>query len=429
MTDLEITDDNVYRYLQYSQDSQDDNIIDIILHIDDPDCTSITLNFNANIAAAVIEFKCYCPMLIECPDLSILANLKLLEFGSGKLERLHNSISNIESIVFLFCSRNHLIELPDLSRLSMLRGVRCDRNKLNTLPNSLSELTNLKLFSCAVNNLDRLPDLSSLTNLEILDCYTNNLNTLPQLPNSLKQLYCSNNKLNTLPDLSNLLDLNELSFANNKLSELQNLSTLTHLIELDCQYNDLNVLPNLPDSVRKIKISIDQIDLLINDDYTPTDALNTLNANSEITLIDYEKLVKEVPTDSQNISNFNYDKILNEEKYKNIIKKYHIKLNTLKQIRNVNESSRNVNESRLIKFKQYVDGIRSNLKLSTEVYKYKPYVNSTNPINENVVDMALLLARKNAYGGKKSKKTMKSKKTKKTKKTNKNKKRRKSVKL
>jgi len=177
--------------------------------------------------------------------------------------------------------------------------------------------------------------------------------------------------------------------------------------------------------VRNIKISIDQIDLLINDDYTPTDALNTLNANSEITLIDYEKLVKEVPTDSQNISNFNYDKILNEEKYKNIIKKYHIKLKKLKKLK----PNLNIDESSLIKFKQYVDGIRSNLKLSTEVYKYKPYVNSTNPINENVVDMALLLARKNAYGGKKSKKTMKSKKTKKTKKTNKNKKRRKSVKL
>jgi len=411
MTDLVITDENVYGYLQYSQNNN------IILTIDDQYCTSITLNFNANIAAAVKEFNCYCPMLIECPDLSILVNLVVLKFGSGKLERLHNSISNIESIKFLFCSRNHLIELPNLSRLTMLRGFLCDRNRLNTLPNNLSELTNLKFFSCAYNNLNALPDLS-LTNLETLDCYNNNLNTLPNLPNSLKELYCYNNKLITLPDLSNLLDLNKLSFGNNKLSELQDLSTLTHLIEVDCQYNDLNVLPNLPDSVREIKISIDQIDLLINDDYTPTDALNTLNANSEIIINDIVelKLIKELPRENENRRNFYYDKIINEEKYRDIIKKYHIKLKELKELK----PNLNIDESRLIKFKQYVDGIITNLELSTQLYN-----NKSNP-NDNT-KKALSVFTMNQFGG--GKKTKKSKKSKKTKKSKKNIKRRKSVKL
>jgi Leucine-rich repeat (LRR) protein len=423
MTHLVITDENVYGYLQYSQNNN------IILTIHDPYCTSITLNFNVNVAEAVIEFNCYCPMLIECPDLSILVNLVVLKFGNGKLVRLHNSISNIESIRYLFCSRNHLIELPNLSRLTMLRGFLCDRNKLNTLPNSLSELTNLKFFSCAYNNLDALPDLS-LTNLESLDCYNNNLNTLPNLPISLKELYCYNNKLTILPDLSNFLDLNKLSFGNNKLSELQGLSTLTHLIEVDCQYNDLNVLPNLPDSVREIKISIDQIDLLINDDYTPTDALNTLNANSEIIINDIVelKLIEELPRENENRRKFYYDKILNEEKYKNIIKKYHIKLNILKQIRGA------VNESRLIKFKQYVHGIITNLKLRTELYNNESYPDP----NDNTKQALSVFTMNQFVGGKKSKKSKKSmkskkskktKKSKKSKKTKKNIKRRKSVKL
>jgi prophage tail gpP-like protein len=165
--------------------------------------------------------------------------------------------------------------------------------------------------------------------------------------------------------------------------------------------------------VLNIKISIDQIDLLINDDYTPTDALNTLNANSEITLIDYEKLVNEVPTDSQNISNFKYDKSVIE--YKNIIKKYHIKLEKLKKL------NRNIDESSLIKFKKYVDGIRENLKLSTEVYNNKSNPNKTTTVLD-------ILATKNPFGGNKSKKTMKSKKTKKSKKTMKSKKTKKSKK-
>ena len=370
--------------------------------------------------------------LVNLPDLSsIFPYLKDLIITGNKNLTVLPDLSNLSYLEDLTITDNKNLTtvLPDLSGLPRLYSLHWSFNG-STDFSMLSKLTHLNYFNCDKNNLTELPNLSGCTYLRSLTCSNNELTELSNLSGlkHLDRLYCENNQLTELSISQKLLALN---CSNNKLTELPDLSQFDNFRILLCANNPLTKLPALPNSTKDITISIDQIGLLINDDNTPTDALNTLNVNStmnvnstikpvEITIydIDVKRFIKEPPPKNENENNFYYDKILNDETYKYLITKYHIKYDKLIQfIQNKAFILNNLN-NRLTKFQKYVRSIENSVKFkkSFEAFNVKDK-------KEKVKLDALNISLQNSFlGGKKSKKSKKTKKTMKTKKTKKTKK-------
>jgi hypothetical protein len=368
--------------------------------------------------------------LVNLPDLSsIFPYLKELIITDNKNLTVLPDLSNLLylEILTITDNKNLTTVLPDLSGLPRLYDLHWSFNGSNDF-SMLSKLTHLNYFNCDNNNLTELPNLSGCTYLRSLTCSNNELTELSNLSGlkHLDRLYCENNQLTELSISQKLLALN---CSNNKLTELPDLSQFDNFRILLCANNPLTKLPALPNSTKDITISIDQIGLLINDDNTPTDALNTLNDNSiikpvYITIydIDVKRFIKEPPPKNENENNFYYDKILNDETYKYLITKYHIKYDKLIQFIQNKAFILDNRNYKLTKFQNYVRSIENSVKFekSLEAFNVK---DKKEKVKLDALNQSLL----NSFlGGKKSKKTKKSKKSKKSKK---NIKRRKSVKL
>jgi Leucine-rich repeat (LRR) protein len=347
--------------------------------------------------------------LTVLPDLSRLTELRDLTWNSNGLTDF-SILSEFTRLAYFDCANNNLTELPNLSGCTYLRRLNCSNNQLTELSDYLSGFKYLQKLSCANN---KLTELSMSQKLVSLDCANNELTKLSISPN-----------LSISPELPNLPTLMVLDCANNQLTELPDLSQFDDFRNLTCANNQLTELPALPISTNHITISIDQIGLLINDNYAPTNALNTLNVNSEshpveirIYDIDVKRFIKEPPPPNENENKFYYDKILNDdETYKFLIRNYNEKLNALYQYQNRNFKINTIQY--LQKFKKYVTAIKESVKLK-EALNVKSIQDKK---EEKKLTVLKDIYTKNSFGGKKSKKSKKSKKTKKTKKSKKSKK-------
>ncbi|PIN26650.1 hypothetical protein CDL12_00583 [Handroanthus impetiginosus] len=128
-------------------------------------------------------------MLLECPNLTTLIlhqnplhfisdsfftqldNLSFVDLSYTKIEKLPNSLSNLENLKALnlqFCWR--LVEIPDLGKLKKLRELDLSSTAIKKVPQGMEELVNLRFLSLIdAEFLEILPE-GLFLNLRLLQC-------------------------------------------------------------------------------------------------------------------------------------------------------------------------------------------------------------------------------------------------------------------
>ncbi|PIN26655.1 hypothetical protein CDL12_00588 [Handroanthus impetiginosus] len=128
-------------------------------------------------------------MLLDCPNLTTLIlhqnplhfisdsffsqldNLCFVDLSYTKIEKLPNSLSNLENLKALnlrFCWR--LVEIPDLGKLKKLRELDLSSTAIKKVPQGMEELVNLRFLSLIdAEFLDILPE-GLFLNLRLLQC-------------------------------------------------------------------------------------------------------------------------------------------------------------------------------------------------------------------------------------------------------------------
>ncbi len=110
--------------------------------------------------------------------LSVLPNLKDLNFFSCRLDSIPNEMKNFKALEKLDISRNPKIDFSDLFTklisVKSLKSLVLDDNKLTTLPKEIGMLSNLEYLSLGQNPIEVLPEeFFQLKNLKILNAYGN----------------------------------------------------------------------------------------------------------------------------------------------------------------------------------------------------------------------------------------------------------------
>jgi internalin A len=197
-------------------------------------------------------------------SISQLQNLSTLDLNNNQLNNLPESISQLQNLSTLNLYNNRFSYLPEsISQLENLSTLALHNNQLNSLPQSISQLKNLSQFYLHNNELGNLPEcISQLQNLSQLYLHNNELGSLPESISQLKnlsQLYLHSNELGSFPEsISQLKNLSQLYLANNKLGHLpESISQLKNLSILSLSNNELG---SLPESISQLK-SLTQLSL------------------------------------------------------------------------------------------------------------------------------------------------------------------------
>ena len=152
--------------------------------------------------------------------------LIVLILKGTQLQRLPDSIVELQSLIRLDVSMNRLTTLPEKTgKLSNLIYLNCAENNITFIPQSIGDMSDMIWLKMNGNRITHLPNsMGQLKRLTFLQVDNNPLTKLPATFRGLKNLryiYAANNSLATLPlEIGNLNILRMADFRNNKLRTL-----------------------------------------------------------------------------------------------------------------------------------------------------------------------------------------------------------------
>lgn len=224
-------------------------------------------------------------------------NLITLDLSHNQLERVPDSLCQLEQLTCIDLQYNRLRQLPQMiGNLRQLSRIRLHRNKLEHLPDSLVLCTNLNELYLDRNQIFYLPsELLRRLNFRHLTLSRNRLvdfpgegsvkfrnmstmslehNHISKIPFGIfaeaagfVKLIMNNNELRSLPlDVGNWKQIEHLELANNKLQRLpDDLQHLQCLRVLNLANNQLRSIPTTLGSLKTLRIldlSNNQLDSL-----------------------------------------------------------------------------------------------------------------------------------------------------------------------
>lgn len=111
----------------------------------------------------------------------------------------------------------------------------CQLPPIERMDDSLSQLENCVQLSLSTNAIDRMIALPKLKNLKILSLSRNNIKrimSLEDIGQNLEELWLSYNQVEKLDGLSNCIKLHTLFISNNKIKAWDEVTKLSQLPEL-----------------------------------------------------------------------------------------------------------------------------------------------------------------------------------------------------
>lgn len=122
-------------------------------------------------------------------------HIHTLNLSMMELERIPDSIGNLDRLMILDLSSNKLRELPySIGELSHLKILNLGYNRLKNLPDSIKNLQILRQLLLPMNNLEELlPEIEWLPHLTYLEISHNPIKEIPRFLENLRNLkiiYC-----------------------------------------------------------------------------------------------------------------------------------------------------------------------------------------------------------------------------------------------
>ncbi|EOY13024.1 Nbs-lrr resistance protein [Theobroma cacao] len=115
-----------------------------------------------------------------------MPNLKILDLSWNRIQRLPNSITNLEKLTaLLLCGCKQLEDVPSLSKLQALKKLNLERTEIKKIPQGLEMLINLRYLNLRyTTNLEVIPDgilpkLYGLQHFSILPAFSRAEETKP----------------------------------------------------------------------------------------------------------------------------------------------------------------------------------------------------------------------------------------------------------
>jgi Leucine-rich repeat (LRR) protein len=238
-----------------------------------------------------------------------LKNLVKLEFNDTSIEKLPDSIGDLQSLKELSLMYNKYLKyIPDtIGNLENLAKLVLHHTSIEKLPDSIGNLQSLtELSLCSIQSMKCIPDsIGNLKNLTKLYFFEVPIEKLPDsIGNllSLTELTLSNDKkLKSVPDsICNLKNLVKLEFNDTSIGKLpENIGDLQLLTEFSFGYN--KNFKNLPDSIGNLK---NLVNLYLDELFIEKlpDSIGNLQSLKELSL-DFNEKLENLPDSIGNLKN------------------------------------------------------------------------------------------------------------------------------
>ena len=171
--------------------------------------------------------------------------------GIQNLKEIQN-LANLKSIKELHLQSNNIKDIDGLENLRSLKKLQLNDNNIENIF-GLKNLENLEELDLSNNNIYEIKGLKNLRNLKILDLYNNHIKKISGLENQINliNLILSKNQINYLDGLDSLVNLERLVLSSNEIIKIEGLEQLKNLKEIYLGTNNikkiegLNTLTNL----------------------------------------------------------------------------------------------------------------------------------------------------------------------------------------
>ena len=187
-------------------------------------------------------------------SLYLLFNLRELQLVNQGINRLPESIGELDKLVILNCEGNKLTKLPKTtSGLVFLNTLLLGKNSFKQFPIAITQFENLQQLSLEKNKLVALPEeIGGLKQLSRLNLNGNELEVFPASMSgliNLEELFLEENNLNELPkNITGIKNLRTLHLQNNSLINLP--TSIKNLTRLEAVYLSDNKIKYLPEEIK-----------------------------------------------------------------------------------------------------------------------------------------------------------------------------------
>ncbi len=221
---------------------------------------------------------------------SVLGCLKMLtslDLESNNLEKIPETVCDLEQIINLNLSYNKIKTLPNnFGNLKRLNLLNLSRNQLEILPEGLSSLKFLERLYLQCNKLKSLPeDFYTLPSLRFLSLQSNNLTYLGKALRGLKMLEIFeifDNPLQEFPDLRECVNLSTIVIAGINETKMVKFQKLPEWIAN---------LPNITKLYVSKKLADQNLDLLSSLSLIQKVEITVISATGTLTFSNYLKQI------------------------------------------------------------------------------------------------------------------------------------------
>lgn len=179
--------------------------------------------------------------------------LNLNAKGIQNLKEIKN-LANLKNIKELHLQSNNIKDIDGLENLGSLKKLQLNDNNIENIL-GLKNLENLEELDLSNNNMYEIKGLKNLRNLKILDLYNNHIKKISGLENqiNLKNLILSKNQINYLDNLDSLVNLERLVLSSNEITKIEGLEHLKNLKEIYLGKNNIKKIEGI-DTLINLKI-------------------------------------------------------------------------------------------------------------------------------------------------------------------------------